>query len=306
MASALKPTSDAWNADGTPRIFGDVFAVDAAEVDASQRLRPVDAAWAAALGQIMLSEGQLTPIQVSRNRGKGKPWILVAGGHRHAAGEMFLDLNPLRAIEVEGGALARRQAEIAENLHRRDLGPIDRASFIAELHDVLRARSGLDTSLSPQQIAVNARWQKELKKEASDTSATIAHVYGFTDELVESVGLSRRAVQYDLMLARRLSPAVTERLRGLPIAGNATQLRALAKLDAAEQMAVVEQLLGGAKSVSDALSRIQNKPKPTPEDKNLSAFLGSFDRMSLSEKKGALHQLAGMLPAGFTLDMGEE
>jgi ParB-like chromosome segregation protein Spo0J len=306
MATALKPTSDAWNADGTPRVFGDVFAVDAAEVDASKRLRPIDTSWATALGQIVLAEGQLTPIQVSRNRGKGKPWILIAGGHRHAAAELFLDLNPLRAIEVEGGELMQRQAEISENLHRRDLNPIDRATFIAELHDVLRARSGLDPSLSPQQIAVNARWQKELAKAAGDAWLTMSHAYGFSDQIAEQSGLSLPTIKRDLMLARRLSPLVVDRLRAHPIARNATQLRALAKLDPAEQTAVVDRLVAGAKSVAEALALLRDKPKAAPEDKRLSAFIGAFARMSLTEKKGALAQLAGMLPAGFRLAQGEE
>jgi hypothetical protein len=83
VATALKPTSSAWNADGSPRIVQDVIAVDAAEVDASGRLRPIDLQWATALGQIMLAEGQRTPILVYRQHGPGKkPWKLVAGGNR--------------------------------------------------------------------------------------------------------------------------------------------------------------------------------------------------------------------------------
>ena len=55
------------------------------------------------------------------------------------------------------------------------------------------------------------------------------------------------------------------------------------------------------KSVAEAQAIIANRPKATAEDRRLSAFIGTFARMALSEKKGALAQLAGMLPAGFSL-----
>lgn len=298
-AAAEAGPGQAWNSDGTPRIVGDIIAVDAGDIDASDRLRPLDPHWVAALGQVMLAEGQRTPIEVCRNR-KGRPWRLVSGGHRHAAAEMFLDLNPLRAIEVPAQELARRRAEVSENLWRRELDPLDRAMFIAELHELMRAEAGA-ADLSPQQIAVNARWQKELKRAAADASDNLSHVYGFTSELADRIGVSRRFIERDLMLARRLSPSVIERLRDHRAASNASQLRALARLDQEQQRAVVDLLLGGAKSVPEALAALTNRPKPNPEDKRLSTFISTFARMSVTEKRGALAQLAGMLPAPFQL-----
>lgn len=89
-------------------------------------------------------------------KGKAIGWNLVSGGHRHAATLLFPQLNPLRCIEVEAGELDRRQAEIAENLWRRELGPLDRAIFVAEMHEVLRARAGIG-GISAQSIAANVR-----------------------------------------------------------------------------------------------------------------------------------------------------
>lgn len=285
-----------------PRVVGDIIALHAGEIDASGRLRPINLGWAAALGRIMLEEGQLAPIWVCRQRGP-MPWKLVAGGHRHAAASIYLDLNPLKAIEVEASELSRRQAEVAENLHRRDLAPLDRAAFVAEMHDVLRARAGLG-AMSPQAIAANARWKKDLSNAAGDASEIVSRAYGFTTDIAEQFGFSKRSIELDLMLARRLSPAVRDRLRGHRVSGNATQLRALAKLDGPEQAAVVERLLGGAKSVAEAVALLRNREKASPEDRRLSAFIGTFARMSITEKKGALAQLAGMLPAGFRLVEG--
>jgi ParB family chromosome partitioning protein len=297
MATALQANDD-------PRVVGEIIALHADDIDASERLRPIDMSWAAALGQIMLVEGQGTPIQVCRGKRGKKPWRLVAGGHRHAAASMFLELNPLRAIEVPDSELARRQAEIAENLWRRELAPLDRATFLAEMYEVLRARAGLPAGLTPQQIAINARWKKELRKAAGDTSETISHVYGFTSQIADQIGFTKRTVELDLMLAKRLSPRLADRLRAHPVSQNATQLRAIAKLEQDEQASVVELLLGGAKSVAEALARLRERPEVSPEDKRLSAFIGAFARMSLPEKKGALAQLAGMVPAGVRIIEG--
>jgi hypothetical protein len=60
---------------------------------------------------------------------------------------------------------------------------------------------------------------------------------------------------------------------------------------------------GAAKSVTQAiaLERGSNSAAKSAEDKRLSAFIGSFQRMSLAERRGALAQLAGLLPAPFKL-----
>jgi ParB family chromosome partitioning protein len=291
------------NPSETDRVIGDVIALRPDEIDATGRLRPIDEAWADALGGIMLEEGQLDPIWVSRQKGP-KRWKLVAGGHRHRGAELK-GIETLRAIEVDAAVLSRRQAEVAENLHRLGLAPIDRAAFIAELHDVLRARSGLLGTITPQEIAANARWKRDLRQAAGDASDIMSRAYGFTSEIAEQYGFSKRSIERDLMLARRLSPQVRESLRGHPVAANATQLRALAKLDLDEQQAVALRLTRGAKTVAEAIAFVRGRAPANPEDKRLSAFIGAFARMSLTEKKGALAQLAGMLPAGFRLAEGE-
>lgn len=298
--------SSALQADGEPRIIGDIIALDADMIDASDRLRPIDPEWADALGQVMRAKGQRTPIEVCRQEG-AKAWRLVSGGHRHAAATLYPDLNPLRAIEVEDGELARREAEVSENLWRKELGPLDRAHFVAEEYELLRARSGLRAGVSAQEIAANARWKKEINRASADASAKIAAAYGFTDRIAEQFGYSSRTVRNDLLLARRLSPRVVEALRafGHPITDNASQLRALAKLELEDQLVAGEHLVAGrAKNVAEAVALLRNRPKPSAEDRRLSSFIGTFARMSLAEKKGALAQLAGMLPAGWSLAEG--
>lgn len=288
----------------------DIGFIDVDDIDMGDRLRPIDPVHVEVLGRAMMREGQATPIVVCRLPGSTR-WTLVAGAHRVEAARRF-DIPQLKAEIIGASKLERRQREVSENLWRKDLDPIDRASFIAELVRLAKLRAGIDPEASAQQVAAHARWQKNVKQQAADTCDTVSHAYGWTDEIAEKVGLSRRTVERDVLLHTRLVPSEIARLRkrGHPVATNAAQLRSLAKLDAVDQSKVVSLLLHAdmklgqpAKTVGEAWSRIQGKVKTTPdaETKRLSAFLGAFSRMSLTEKKGALEHLSGQLPVGFRL-----
>jgi len=288
----------------------DIGFIEVDAIDMGERLRPVDPMHVEVLGRAMLREGQATPIVVCRLPGRNV-WTLVAGAHRVEAARKF-EIPQLKAEMIAPDKIVRRQREISENLWRKDLDPVDRANFIAELVRLAKLRVGIDPEAAGRTASANARWQKQVQSQADDASATIAHAYGWTDQVAEETGLSRRTVYNDLLLHSRISPSEIERLRKRrhPVATNAKQLRALAKLEPVDQSKVVSLLLhsdmkqgGPAKSVGEAWSRVQGKTKPTPdaEAKRLSAFVGAFGRMSLAEKKGALQQLSGQLPAGIRL-----
>lgn len=289
------------------RITGTVYAIPVMDIDVGERLRPIDPAWAAALGQVIAREGQRTPIEVVNYKGKGHwDYTLVAGAHRLAA--MALINQPtIEAIIVDATGIDRRMREVSENLWRRGLDPLDRAAFVAELHQLLRASMGVAADASPQSIAAQARWKKVLSDDAVDASDIVSDAYGFTETIGSQLGLDQRTIRRDLLLHRRLVPMNLARLRaaGHAVLTKATQLRALAMLDPTEQASATSFLLAGAKSVSEALGQMRGKVAKTAEEARLSAFFGSFARMSLTEKKGALAQLAGMLPAGWALTHGD-
>ncbi len=91
---------------------------------------------------MMARDGQRTAIEVCRLPGATR-WTVVTGGHR-LVGAQFAEIEYLRAQEVSPNRHERRMSEVLENLARRDLDPIDRAAFIAELVTLHKVKVGHD------------------------------------------------------------------------------------------------------------------------------------------------------------------
>jgi ParB family chromosome partitioning protein len=279
---------------------GDIIPLDPYEIDLGERLRPIDEAWAAAIGQSMKRDGQIHAVDVRR---AGDGWQLAgAGGHRVTGARAAGIPIDVRVVEFDR-AFSRRR-EVAENLFRRANDPLERAEAIAELVRLHREKAGIAEASHRDQSM-----PKRVREEAEGTLETISNVYGWSEEIGEQIGLTGRTVRNDLFLYRGLRPSVVALLRDKhhPLLKNASQLRALAKLEAPEQervaVAMIDVGYGAAKSVSEAIRMLRgsNSVRQSVEDKRLSTFIGTFDRMSVTEKRGALAQLAGMLPAPFKL-----
>jgi hypothetical protein len=203
--------------------LGEVIAIPVDEIELGERLRPVDTAWAAALGHIMLRDGQLTPIEVCKLPGR-KTYTLVKGGHRLTAGQVYPELSPIKAIVVSADAAERRMRELSDDFFRRDLMPVDRAAFIAELVTLQKLRDGVDPAKDGRAASANVRWQKAIQQEADDATATIAVAYGWTEKVSEQIGISPRTVRDNLAL---YPLPVTERwLAGLGRKGQAAAMQA--------------------------------------------------------------------------------
>ena len=278
------------------------------EIDVPEdRLRAIDPVWGAAVGKMMTRDGQDTPIKVCRLPGRNR-WTLVAGAHRHY-GATVEEIVYLKAEVVTAEKDERRLHEVRENLFRADLSPIDRAAFIAEMVAIHKRRAGIDPEADGRVASITARWQKAIKDEAHDTTATIAVVYGFTEQVANDLGFSTRTIENDLMLYRRLAPSIVERLREAqhPALKNATQLRALAKLEPGVQSDVLQALVGDGgwepcASVGEALKRTQPTsvaPTRAPETKRLSTVIDTISRMSERERLALfqLPQFHAVLPA---------
>lgn len=285
-----------------PQPVAEVYEIPVDMIQFGERLRPIDQDWALALGQIMQAEGQRTPIEVCRLPGQ-TGFMLTAGGHR-LAGRIATRQPTIRAIFGSANAVERRLAEVSENLWRKELGPLDRAAFVAQLHDTLRAKAGIAPDANLHQLAANKRW----KHEADDASRTMRLAYGWAEEAAQHLRVDRATIYRDLQLYRGLAPDVMTGLQGHAVAGKAGELRALAKLPAADQRRIMTALLSGeARSVGEAAAMLTGKVKPAPDAKRLSAFLGSYERMGAAERRAALRTLAKLkLPAGVSITFAEK
>ena len=300
-----------------PVVAGEIIIVDPRRVRMGERLRAVDPIWAEALGGAMERDGQITPIDVCPVYDDHNfDWELAGPGGHRLQGALVREHDGIEARVVSSDLDVQRRREAAENLFRRPNDPMERAAAIAELVRIAKQRAGVDPQKDGRAVSAAVRWQKAVKAEASDANVTMTVAYGFTAEVAGELGLSASTIERDLALYRRLAPSLVARLREArhPVAANAGQLRALAKLEENQQRTVVDYLLYAGmslgnpvpKTVAEALSYNKNGPahrgdRADPEAKRLSTFLGTFQRMGLAEKKGALAHLAGMLPAGFTL-----
>ncbi len=300
MSAPLMIATDIAN-DDAPQIAGEIVVLDPREVVIGDRLRPIDPVWAGALGQSMRRDGQIHAIEVCRIDGR---WHLAGPGGHRLTGAIAAGI-PIEARIVSSDPDLRRRREAVENVLRRDNDPIERATAIAELVRLHKLRAGIDPTRSGGAIAAQTRWQKAVAAEAVDANDTMSLAYGWSQEVAAQIGFTKRTVERDLMLYRRLPPSLIDRLRAVrhPILTNATQLRALAKLDdAGQQDRAVDLLLAGAaRTIGDAIRVVQNRPAPDRDAKLLSAFIGAFQRMSLAERKGALVHLRPLIPAGTSL-----
>lgn len=285
-----------------PQVTRSIYMVPVDEIDYAGGLRPLDMAWVAALQGLLAKDGQRRPVEIYR-KADGR-FGIVAGRHRLAA-VMALGWATIDADILDGSALDRRASEVSENLFRLGLAPLDRAAFVAEQIEIQKALAGVKADASPQSVAATARWSDRIGAEADDASAKIAHAYGFTDDVAEKAGLSRRAIYLDLELHRGLKPDVVEAIRTLPVAQNASQLRALARLAEGEQRTVTDLLVDGtAKGVTDALATLRQRPVKSPAQKAWSAIQGNWGRLSARQQKELLQALA--MPAGVVITIDGE
>ena len=250
-----------------------VMPLDPAEIFVPTRIGFYHEDKATALGRLIAVDGQRDPIKVQPRGSKGggkQPWTLVTGLHRLRGCEM--EGIQVFALEVHGQAEDLADLEASENLHRRPLGPIERAKFTAALVQAAQDRIAREHgNLSHQQLGAKARWQRVrdrettaeqvLNDESSDACAKFAQAYGWEDSVGEALGMSRRTIHNDLSLFRLLIepfPDLIEALAKHPVIGeNASQLKKICAVpDELHRRAVIEALLADNELSADA-ARVQ-------------------------------------------------
>lgn len=292
-----------------------LFEIAPAEVEATGRIGIFWELQAAAIGRLMAVDGQRDPIKVVANRkGAERPWRLVTGMHRLKGAE--IEGLSVHAIEVRGTAEQLRDLEASENLHRRNLAPIEQAKFVHALAMAAQERDAREHGqLTQQQLAVKARWarvksgemraEQALQEEADDTSDKMSRVYGWQETAADTLGLSKRMIQRALRLYRLVIEPFPDLVDGLarhPVVGeNASQLKDIADVEnEAHRRAVIEALLSdpGLNAIDARINVGVNSagaPPPLPHQKHVNAIVGNLDRLSPALQKRHLADFVGAL-----------
>jgi len=250
-----------------------------AEIDASDRLREVDNAWAAAIAGSMAGRGVDTPISIRMR--DGVP-TLVAGAHRM----MGFEINGWETLDegvhfkwVELSDDEARLAEIDENLMRRELSAVDRAIFLAKRKEVWDA-------LYPETTKTGPRAKGELR-----TTCPQFMPKTFAKDAAAKTGLSDRTIRRAGELFKCLGgdkSDIIPLLRGTPIADNAAQLKALARETPEAQLAVAKLIAeGAAKNVAQArqLAGLVTPSEVDPHTAMANKLLAMWNRASPKARK---------------------
>ncbi len=243
-------------------------------IEVGLRLRKVDPDYAAFLAASMGEIGQLTPIEVRQlGHANAHRWRLVAGAHRLEAAK----LNKWTEIEaqiVKASDLEAEIREIDENLFRRDLDALDRASSLAR-------RRAIYLELHPETAPGKA-------SHAARSGKTT--FMSFSNDVAGKTGVTPREIQRSIARFIKIVPDVREKISGTWIARKATELDALARLGPEEQRKAVKLMLQEAHpaaSVGAALKAIRGEMDATPDvdDQQYQKLLGAWRKAGAKARR---------------------
>lgn len=258
------------------------------QIEVGDRLRRVSPDEVALLGESLLANGQMAPIEVRRD---GNGFVLVIGAHRVAAAQR-IGWTEIQAAVFEGTEAQARLREIDENLCRRELSELDRATFLAE-----RKRVWLE--LHPETVQGGVR--KAGKSGASgNNDKTVALFPAFTAEVAERLGVSARTIERAVRRFTGLAPEAREKLALTPFANRASELDALAKLDRSRQLKIVALLLrekNPARNVAAAIAQLEGKApvQADPAEQQLTALVRAWQKASIKARRRFLAMVEGDL-----------
>jgi ParB family transcriptional regulator, chromosome partitioning protein len=238
-------------------------SVPLAEITVGPRLREVDPNWVALIAASMAERGQDTPVQVRRTP---QGYALVAGAHRMAALHEAGIPNALATVVDAADDDEARLIEIDENLMRRELSQLDRASFLAE-------RQAIYQRLYPETANGKAPKGKNRKLAVLPLPRT------FTVETADRLGLSRDTIERLVRRAKALK-MVRAQLAGTRWADNGAALDALARIrdenDLQDAVAALTRAEAPCKSVPEALREVGLTGAPSKADGALSRLTNAW------------------------------
>lgn len=248
-----------------------VLSIPLALIDVPNRLRELDPDWAALLAESFRERGQDTPIWVSQGDEKTGRHRLIAGMHRLEAARLA-GWDAIGALAFEGTDLQAELLEIDENLIRRELSELDRATFLSRRKEVWEA-------LHPHTKHGGRRRGDQVANPGHSVAEALAH--RFSAEAAEKLGMSERSVRRAIKRHSGLAPDVRRLLANTPFAHRGTELDALAKLPVQDQRRVVAELVrevqpaGSVREARITLGMI-NPPQQAEAERQFNALLTAW------------------------------
>ncbi|MEE8657703.1 ParB domain-containing protein [Acetobacteraceae bacterium EV16G] len=271
-----------------------ITEVEIKSVFIGERLRAVDPDYVALLAASIEENGLRQPIEVRKSDDGG--YLLISGGHRLEA-VRSLGETKIPAIIVEASELEAQLREIDENLFRRDLSALDRATFLARRKEVYQ-------ELHPETRAGGDRRSKQMRKvehqatDDDDQMDKVDHLIpSFSDVTADRLGLSRRTIDRAIVLHKAILPDVREKIASTWLADSGAQLDMLAKQMPENQRRIADLIVeqGIRATVADIMRQLEEKP-PAPKPGKMEVFLGLWRKCSARERRGIAELVSQNFP----------
>ncbi|MFH7812175.1 MULTISPECIES: ParB/RepB/Spo0J family partition protein [Acetobacter] len=251
-----------------PQPLLSVVSIPLTDIDVGDRLRGIDDDAAAVIAASMQEQGQRTPIEV---RKAGKRYRLIAGAHRMRA-LALAGIETAFAVVVKANDLEAQLLEIDENICRRELSELDRATFLAKRKEVYEA-------LHPEVGHGGDR-----KSDQNDKLVVL--IQSFSQATAEKLGFSKRTIERSVARYKHIMPDVREKISGTWLAESGAQLDALSRETPEYQRQIADFIVQwpGVKNISEILRQIRNQPKkkpPTTYDKLVALWNRADDATKL-------------------------
>lgn len=258
--------------------MNDKSIIQISDIDARDRLRPVDPLKVEAISAAIEEKGLIQPIVV-RLRADGDGYQLIAGAHRLAAlillGATELIIGAEVVIREEASDEEARLSEIYENVFRGELSALDRAIHLATAKSIHEAKRG--------ETRGRKRKDTEFKEGKNIPETGIIFSERFTKEAAKRIGLAESKVAEAIQIFNALDPKTIAAIRGTMVENNQNELRQLAELPKAQQIDAAKRIASGeARNVTQARVAIGiDRPvQDDPQKRIYDALLDNWNRAS--------------------------
>lgn len=175
--------------------------------------------------------GLLNPITINQGH------TLIAGRHRLEAAKL-LGWAEIECTVTDLQGLQAELAEIDENFVRKNLPIIDFGNLLLrrkEIYETLHP----ETKATYEGGAYRGNQHREVGEKISPTSK------GFVKDTAEKLGVSPRTVEIQIQIAKNLTSAAKEMIRGSDVKINKTNALKLSRLEPEQQEDAASQLVSG-------------------------------------------------------------